>query len=81
MARSSISAAIAAILAPSAFLISAPAVAQSPEPASAPAAQVPEEPPEIVVTGFRQSYIDALNTKRVSAQITDSIRAMARSPG
>jgi TonB-dependent receptor len=28
---------------------------------------------EIVVTGFRQSYIDALNTKRTSPQITDSI--------
>ena len=49
---------------------------QSPEPAPSPpasAAPVPEEPEEIVVTGFRQSYIDALNTKRSSAQITDSI--------
>jgi len=28
---------------------------------------------EVVVTGFRQSYIDALNIKRSSSQITDSI--------
>jgi len=71
MARSSISAAIAAILAPGAFVLSVPAQAQqAPEPAATPAA---EETEEIVVTGFRQSYIDALNTKRSAAQITDSI--------
>jgi TonB-dependent receptor len=40
--------------------------------AGAPAAGQLEE---IVVTGFRQSYIDALNIKRSSAQITDSISA------
>lgn len=32
-----------------------------------------EEQVEVVVTGFRQSYIDALNIKRSSPQITDSI--------
>ena len=48
-----------------AFLVSAPLWAQS--------APEPEETEEIVVTGFRQSYTDALNTKRSSAQITDSI--------
>jgi len=47
-------------------LFSTPLWAQSsPEPE--------EQPEEIVVTGFRQSYTDALNTKRASAQITDSI--------
>ena len=47
-------------------LFSTPLWAQSsPEPE--------EQPEEIVVTGFRQSYTDALNTKRSSAQITDSI--------
>jgi len=40
----------------------------------APAANDAEEQPEVVVvTGFRQSYIDALNTKRAAPQITDSI--------
>jgi TonB-dependent receptor len=46
-------------------------------PAAAPAvdggAPAEAQLEEIVVTGFRQSYIDALNTKRSSAQITDSI--------
>ncbi len=70
MSRSSLSAAIAAILAPGALLVSAPINAQE---SPAPAAQVPEEPEEIVVTGFRQSYMDALNTKREAAQISDSI--------
>jgi TonB-dependent receptor len=76
MARNSISAAIAAILAPGALLISVPVAAQQPaEPTSPPAETAPpvEETEEIVVTGFRQSYIDALNTKRTSSQITDSI--------
>lgn len=60
-----------------AFLFSAPLWAQSsPEPGSSPGATTTpaeEQPEEIVVTGFRQSYIDALNTKRSSPQITDSI--------
>jgi TonB-dependent receptor len=67
MARISNSAALAASLAPCALFISVPVVAQQATE------QVAEEPEEIVVTGFRQSYIDALNTKRTSAQITDSI--------
>ena len=77
MARISISAAIAAILAPGAFLISTPVGAQqSPGTAPSPSTEatcVAEEPEEIVVTGFRQSYQDSLNTKRASSQITDSI--------
>ena len=60
-----------------AFLVSAPLWAQSSteqaSSSSATATAAEELPEEIVVTGFRQSYIDALNTKRSSAQITDSI--------
>jgi TonB-dependent receptor len=59
-----------------ALLICTPLWAQSPsEPQTGTAATPPaeEQPEEIVVTGFRQSYIDALNTKRSSPQITDSI--------
>lgn len=73
MARSYLSAAIAACLAPCALLVSVPALAQqSTEPAPAPA-PAEEELEAVVVTGFRQSYIDALNIKRSSPQITDSI--------
>ncbi|MES2449607.1 MAG: TonB-dependent receptor [Pseudomonadota bacterium] len=44
-------------------------------PAAAPEASDDTDKPQgdIVVTGFRQSYADALRTKRDSAQITDSI--------
>ena len=60
-----------------ALFTSAPLCAQaSPEPPPSPPAAAPqaeEQTVDIVVTGFRQSYIDALNTKRSSPQITDSI--------
>src|SRR5688572_22495780 len=48
---------------------------EAPAAAAEPAGGAPAEAQleEIVVTGFRQSYIDALNTKRSSEQITDSI--------
>jgi TonB-dependent receptor len=68
---------VRAVMSFCAFLVSAPLWAQSsPEQGSSPSATATpaeELPEEIVVTGFRQSYIDALNTKRSSAQITDSI--------
>ena len=68
---------VRAVMGLCAFLVSAPLWAQSsPEQGSSPSATATpaeELPEEIVVTGFRQSYIDALNTKRSSAQITDSI--------
>jgi TonB-dependent receptor len=59
-----------------ALLITSPLTAQdSPAPASDPRDPKTEadEIEAIVVTGFRQSYIDALHTKRTSTQITDSI--------
>ena len=69
-----------------ALLVTDPAWAQdkpSAAPASPPAttstpAQLPEDntaPPttDVVVTGFRQSYADALRTKRDSIEISDSI--------
>ena len=59
------------------LLVSAPALAQqATEPATTPSVDAQGEATEIeevVVSGFRQSYIDALNTKRQSAQITDGI--------
>jgi TonB-dependent receptor len=75
MSRKSIPAAIAASLPLCTLLFTTPLQAQQPaEPAASPPAEPQAEEPEvIVVTGFRQSYIDALNTKRSSAQITDSI--------
>jgi TonB-dependent receptor len=45
---------------------------QTSDAADAPAAAQSKDG-EIVVTGFRQSYADALRTKRDSSQITDSI--------
>jgi TonB-dependent receptor len=48
------------------------------DPATPADAELPQSEPsgsqdDIVVTGFRQSYADALRTKRESTQITDSI--------
>ncbi len=40
---------------------------------SATAERVMDQIEEVVVTGFRKSYIDALNTKRSAPQITDSV--------
>lgn len=73
------STALCAIIAPlSAYAQTAPAPAPAPaQPQDTPApTDVPEaeaQPGDIVVSGFRQSYADALNIKRESDQITDSI--------
>jgi len=64
-----------------ALLIAAPAWAQETPAAPTGSAAAPDAVPpqdeapktDIVVTGFRQSYADALKTKRDSTQITDSI--------
>ncbi|QDZ07893.1 TonB-dependent receptor [Sphingomonas panacisoli] len=60
-----------------ALLIAAPAWAQdapAPQTNATPSAEAPAVPDsDIVISGFRQSYADALRTKRDSAQITDSI--------
>jgi TonB-dependent receptor len=59
-------------------LIATPALAQNTDtsnPPATPQAEEPAPPPsdQIVVTGFRRAYADALNIKRESDQITDSI--------
>ncbi|MGH6616688.1 TonB-dependent receptor [Sphingomonas sp.] len=65
-----------------ALLVASSAWAQDAPPQVDPAtpadAELPQSEPsgsqdDIVVTGFRQSYADALRTKRESTQITDSI--------
>lgn len=64
-----------------AVLIATPALAQNTNTdtqatdsqASAPQAEEPTPANQIVVTGFRRAYADALNIKRESDQITDSI--------
>lgn len=62
-----------------AVLMAAPALAQNSGTnttdgqASAPQAEEPTANDQIVVTGFRRAYADALNIKRESDQITDSI--------
>jgi TonB-dependent receptor len=50
-----------------------PAPAQTDDANQAPEAEAPSPSQEIVVTGFRRAYADALNIKRESDQITDSI--------
>lgn len=66
-----------------ALVIAAPAWSQDATPATPPATPIatpdqgqddtPSARTDIIITGFRQSYADALKTKRDSAQITDSI--------
>lgn len=59
-----------------AVLMATPAFAQNTDTdsqASAPQAEEPRPADQIVVTGFRRAYADALNIKRESDQITDSI--------
>ena len=63
------------------LLVSQPALAQDGQPATPLASPAPASLPqddaapanEVVVTGFRQSYADALRTKRDSIEISDSI--------
>ncbi|MDG2535566.1 TonB-dependent receptor [Sphingomonas sp. HITSZ_GF] len=62
-----------------AILLSTPAFAQNTDgtttdsQTTAPQAEEPAPADQIVVTGFRRAYADALNIKRESDQITDSI--------
>ncbi len=63
------------LLASAAFIVAAPtaALAQSaPQPASQ---AKPAQVDEVVVTGFRQTYLNAVATKRESIEISDSISA------
>ncbi|MBB4837113.1 TonB-dependent receptor [Sphingomonas kyeonggiensis] len=59
-----------------AVLMATPALAQNTDSSNqntAPQAEEPTPTDQIVVTGFRRAYADALNIKRESDQITDSI--------